>query len=579
MPSGLRGGIVKMKFSKSLLSVLVLGFLVLSCSHSIHVGDPVPVTKDFFPDATFRNYIARTFDTDHDGYLSTDEIYLIRNVHCENMGVKSVKGIEFFPYLQGLWCLNNHISSWNLEGNPHLKGIWCSHNDFTYLDFSDCPELEWVYCFNCDLRSLNVRDNPELAYLECNANPNLKNIDLSQNHKLENLFCSNCGLTSLDLSNNPMLCELAAFKNDLHSIDLSNNRKMKRLDIWDNQNLGDVDISMLDGLQYYNCAKNGITHLDMSGKRELLELVCSYNENLTYLDISDCHKLAFLNLECDWRLPSLDISHNPKLYHLYAFGLNSISTLDISHNPHLIATRQKGTYKDESHLGHVHSYTLDFGGSGDPFDELKHELLVNNGLEPTYEPEVTSDEHDSFIDENDKYGPSSTAEFATRGQAIQALYEKAGSPSVSETSRFTDVPDSYKNAVLWGEQKKICFGYPDICSDTFCPDELISREDFALMAHRFAGYMHFGTAFDYGRTDWYQDYYDIDFYAWGPFTWAMQFQVLLDSNNSPENADKTNAYCYPHGRMTSDDLSRGVDKIFHLSEAASYSSEVNGNGE
>ncbi|MBO7639083.1 MAG: S-layer homology domain-containing protein [Treponema sp.] len=569
-----------MKFSKSLISALLLGFLVLSCSHSIHVGDPVPVTRAFFPDATFRDYVSREFDKDHDGYLSADEIYLIRNVHCENMGVKSVKGIEFFPYLEGLWCLNNHISSWNLEGNPHLKGIWCSHNDFTYLDFSDCPELEWVYCFNCDLRSLNVRDNPELAYLECNANPNLKNLDLSHNPKLENLFCSNCGLTSLDLSNNPMMCELAAFKNDLHSIDLSNNTKMKRLDIWDNPNLGDVDISMLDGLQYYNCAKNGVTHLDMSGKGELLELVCSYNENLTYLDVSECPKLAFLNLECDWRLPSLDISNNPKLYHLYAFGLNSISTLDISHNPHLIATKGDRIPKWESHLGNVYSYTLDFGGSGDPFDELRHELVVNNGLEPTYEPEIPTTEHDSFIDENDKYGPSSTAEFATRGQAIQALYDKAGKPSVSGTSRFTDISSSeYADAIKWGEQNKICFGYPDICSDTFCPDDLISREDFALMAHRFAGYMHFGTAFDYGRTDWYLDYYDIDFYAWGPFTWAMQFQVLLDSNNSPENADKTNAYCYPHGRMTSDDLSRGVDKIFHLSEAASYSAEVNGNGD
>ena len=559
-----------MKSIRKFMGLLLTPLLIASCADitAIHAnGKVVAINAKNFPDPIFRNYVKEAFDLDRNGYLSEYEISHVRNVHCENMGVRSVKGIEYFTELRGLWCLNNHIRSWDLSGNPHITGIWCSHNDFTSLDFSACPELEWVYCFNCNLESLNLKNNPELAYLECNANPNLKELDLSGNPKLENVFASECGLTSLDLSHNPRMCELAAFKNHLSSIDLSNNTELKRLDIWYNEELGNVDISMLTGLQYYNCAKNNVTSLDMTNNPELTMLVCSYNPNLSSLDVSNNPKLAFLNLECDTSLTSLDVSNNPRLYHLYAFGLSSVNEIDITNNSRLLKTYNDGVEKFESHLGRVTSWTLDFGGSGDPFDNLMHEFVVDNAVTVISSPASLSDVPDIVIDTND--GHSGTEDFVTRGEAIQRLYEKAGRPTVRGASNYTDISGSqYANAIKWGEQNNICFGYPNICSDTFCPDELISRQDFALMAHRLAGYLRLGTAFDYGRTDWYDDFYNIDFYAWGPFTWAMQWEVLKPTGNN----------CYPRGRMTQTELQEGADKIFDLSDSASYSDRVNGNG-
>ena len=180
-----------------------------------------------------------------------------------------------------------------------------------------------------------------------------------------------------------------------------------------------------------------------------------------------------------------------------------------------------------------------------------------------------NDVPDSVIDTND--GHSDSENFATRAEAIQALYEAAGSPAVNGSSRFTDVSanETYADAVKWGEDNKICFGYPMISSDTFCPDELISRQDFALMAHRYADYLGFGTAFDYGRTDWFNDFSDIDFYAWGPFTWAIQWRVI--------SYDKDKNICCPHGRLTKAELKAGVAEIFDLDEGASYSGIVGGN--
>ncbi|MBO4638309.1 MAG: hypothetical protein J5710_00990 [Treponema sp.] len=558
-----------MKHFKTVIYALFSSIIIISCSevNYAHASDGIAITRENFPDPNFRAILSTsTYDKDRNGCLSEYEISRIYNLHCENKNIHSLKGIEYLHELRGIWCLNNHISDWDLSGNPNVTGIWCSHNDFTSLDFSDCPKLEWVYCFNCKLKSLNVRNNPELAYMECNANPQLTDLDISCNPKLENLFCSACGLKKLDVSNNPLLCELDAFKNDLRSLDFSNNPHLKRLDVWDNPKLGDVDISTLQGLQFYNCANNGVTKLDMSGNPELVMLICSYNSTLTSLDISDNPKLAFLELQCDYHLSSLDISKNPKLYHLYAFGIRQISTIDISNNPRLVKTYKTGVHKAEPQNGAVYSCTLDFGGSGDYFENLRHELALDDNVNIiTNSPLYNYDSiQDCYYTTNDGH---SSGDFATRGEAIQMLYEKAGSPSISGLPAFSDDSSA---ASRWGKANKICFGYPDICSDDFEPDEYINREDFALMAHRFAGLLHLGTAFDYGRTDWYEDYYDIDFYGWGAFTWAMQFEVLKPFENKTK--------CYPHGRMTKEELKEAVDKIFDLDEAASYSERVNGNG-
>ena len=533
-------------------------------------GPAVPIDEAHFPDANFRAYIREAFDENKDGSLSNAEITLIWNVHCENMNIYSVKGIEYFHELRGLWCKGNHISELDLSGNPIMKGIWCSYNDFTSLDFSDCPVLEWVYCFNCKLKSLNIRNNPELAYLECNSNPDLTTLDISKNSKLENLFCSKCGLTSLDLSKNPLLCELAAFYNDLKTIDVSANPNLKRLDIWHNPKLGNVDVSKLSELQYYNCAWTAMTKIDVTHNPELLELVCGYNKGIRSIDLSHNPKLAYFACECDVNLQSLDLSHNPRLYYLLAFGLSSIDTIDISNNSRLCKAYNFGKYVHETeNLGYVYSMTIDYGGSSDPFDELRHCVCFDDRATIIGEYKGTDDVPDSILDTND--GHKDSEAFATRAEAMQALYEAAGSPAVKGSSRFTDVSANapYAKAVKWGEDHKICFGYPMISSDTFCPDELISRQDFALMAHRFADCMKLGTAFDYGRTDWFKDYSDIDFYAWGPFTWSIQWGVL--------SFDKDHNVCNPHGRLTDKELSAGVYTIFHLDEGAAYSGIVGGN--
>lgn len=531
-------------------------------------GD-IPIDAKHFPDPNFRACVARNSDTDGNNYLDKYEILYTWNMYCENSGVNSIEGIEYFPYLKGLWCKGNNITEIDLSNNPDIEGVWCSFNPLSELDFSGCPKLSWVYCFDCNLEKLNVRNNPKLAYLECNSNPNLTELDLSQNPELENLFCSNCGLTELDVSNNPLLNEITCYYNDLETLDVSNNPLIKRLDVWHNERLKDIDVSNLKEMQYYNIAWTAAKNVNVRSNKHLLELVCGYNDGITSLDLSQNADLAFLTVECDTKLRSLDLSHNPKLYYLMAFGLSSIDDLDFSKNYHLCKAYNEGKYVHETeNLGYVYSMTIDYGGSSDPFDELRHcvalddRVKVNAKFDGTIVP-------DCKLDTND--GLSNNETFITRGQAIQTLYELAGKPAAPAKTRFTDVPSdaSYYAAVKWGEANNICFGYPVICDNEFAGEELINRQDFALMAHRFADYMHFGTAFDYGRSDWFKDSLDMDFYAWGPFTWALQWKVVHIEDN-----DK---YCLPHGRISYSEFKGGLENLMDLDSGATYAQRVGGN--
>ena len=121
-----------MKLLSRMLAVVLTAFFVLPMMSGIDVlaaGD-VPINGSYFPDANFRSVVS-SYDSDGNGVLSAGERNAVRNIHCENMNIHSLQGVEQFPQIQGLWCLGNHISSMDLTGNPELVGVWCSDNDFT----------------------------------------------------------------------------------------------------------------------------------------------------------------------------------------------------------------------------------------------------------------------------------------------------------------------------------------------------------------------------------------------------------------------------------------------------------------
>ena len=543
-----------------LSSALFFSIAIILFGSNIAYAAPiqaVEINESTFPDDAFRAYISGAFDNNGDGILDEEEIILARNIHCEEMGIKSLKGIEYLTELRGLYCMWNEIDSMDLSQNTLLTGVWCSNNNFTSLDFSPNPNLEWVYCYDCNLTSLNVSNNPQMAFIECNTNP-LTVLDVSHNPELEHLTCGSCELTELNLKNNPKLAHLDAFSNNLISIDVSNNPKMKRLDIWDNPGLGNVDISNNPGLQYYNCASNDVSSLDVSNNPELQKLICSYND-ISSLDLSNNPKLSCLYCE-DNRLTSLNLSNNPKIHYLQA-AINDISDLSFENNPYLVKTYKEGVFNKE---WYGCSWTINYGGKDSTGGDSILYIWINEGvnINAEYKGSVKTGENyspmDSSLNEND---------LLMREQVAQSLYEMADTIDVVRTeTRFSDVEpySEYGSAILWCEENAICMGYPDFTSDTFGMGKYITRQDMYFMLMRYSEALGLKRDIDFGRADDYMDYYDVDYEHWEAITWAATLNILVGKGS--EGAEKDQLRIDPYGRATRAEYEEAVRLLYEANE-------------
>ena len=518
---------------------------------------PVKITSSTFPDPNFRSYVSSAFDKDKNGTIDADELLVARNVWCNNMGIKSLQGIEYLTELRGLYCMDNQLTTMDLSKNQHITGVWCSGNLFTSLDFSSTPTLQWVYCYDCQLTSLNVAQNPEMSYIECNSNP-LKKIDVSHNPVLEHLMCGDCDLTELDLSHNPNMQHLDAFRNKFKTLDVTCCPKMKRLDVWDNPYLGSIDVSKCPGLQYYNCSNNGATSVDVSHNPELNKFICSYNK-LKEVDVSHNPKLAYFDCMQN-ELKGLDLSHNPNLRFLQAF-INDFTELDIGYNPFLIKAREEGKYTDVWNYGKFDSWKIDYGGDtstgGDNIFFIAYDKTVN--LDKTLKAAFPEDTDDEYIGD--------TSQLITREAAVQTLYEMAGKPDVgSLKSRFTDVEHGawYENALIWGEKNALFLGYPYALADTFGVGKWVTREDVALMLMRYSEYKNYERAIDFGRSDDFMDYYEVDFDHWEAICWACTWHII--EGKGEEGAPKEERLIDPHGKATRTEFTEMINRMLEVNK-------------
>lgn len=512
----------------------------------------VKINATTFPDPKFRALISGCdYDKNGDGSLSVEDITDIRNIYCQGMGIKSLKGIEYLKELRGIYCKDNEISDWDLSHNKLLTGIWCSGNKFTKLDFTGLDDLIWVYCHdNPKLTTLNVRNNPKMAYIECNSTP-LKELDVTKNPELEHLMCGTCGLTKLDLSHNPKLQHLDCFQNKFTSLDLSHNPLLKRLDIWNNEKLGNVNINNLKGLQTYNCAKTGIKTLDVSHHPELYKLICSYN-SLTSLDISKNPKLVILECQ-DNALTSLNLSKNPQLRFLWA-AHNKFTSLDLSSNPYLIKVYHEGTYVRETNVDE--EWYIDLGGDVSTGDDNKLYLWVNIGVK-------INDVSKGTPAAQEKYSPLDPgvkeSDCLTRGYVMNYLYEMAGKPSVSKyKSSFKDVAGTeYEAAIVWGELSAMTMGFPEFLGDYFAPNKWITRQDLTFMLMRYSEAFKLKRDIDFGRSDEYLDYYDIDSDHWEAVCWCATWDIIEGKGGSAKSQQRFD----PYGRVTMADLKQAIANL------------------
>ena len=364
---------------KRILSIFLCLIMVFSLlPFTASAASAVPINEETFPDPVFREYVLKIVGSSVLTEEKAQQIEVldvsddnIKEVLGDRAPITSLMGIRYLRYVKDLNCSgqelkktlnleqNSRVEKLNCSGNQ-LTGLWfhkgsllryldCSVNQFTALNLSKNPELTELYCGNNKLTSLDLSANkklqkigagsnklttldtrnlPELTYLNLWGNDDLKSIDVSKNPKLEFLSAAHGKLTSLNVSNNRMLVELYVYNNQLTALDVRSNYMLKKLDCYENQ-ITALDLSSNVSLEDLGVNDNPITELDLRAQSNLQKLSCSAMK-LTKLDVSRCTEL--LKLYCnDNQIETLDLRSNKKLRALECQN-NRLSWLDLSSN-------------------------------------------------------------------------------------------------------------------------------------------------------------------------------------------------------------------------------------------------------
>ncbi len=108
-----------------------------------------------FPDARFAAYMIDYFDENSDGGISPAEAAKITEIECNEMGIESLKGIEYCTNLTYLECDENRLTSLNISKNTKLTVLYCYYNQLKTLNVSNKKLIE-LYCEENPLTTLDV---------------------------------------------------------------------------------------------------------------------------------------------------------------------------------------------------------------------------------------------------------------------------------------------------------------------------------------------------------------------------------------------------------------------------------------
>lgn len=206
----------------------------------------VALTVENFPDKNFREWLSKQGYV-IDGVLTEAKIEGVKHINVAKMGIKNLKGIEYFKNLKSLVCSDNQLSALNVSNNTHLEILQCYGNQLSALDVSKNVALEEIRCHSNQLTSLDVSNNTALKKLWCHSNQ-MTTLCVPKNSALTELYCYSNQLTTLDVSNNPDLTGLFCENNKLITLDVSNNPALIRLHCHQNQIKDEAMDALIEGL-------------------------------------------------------------------------------------------------------------------------------------------------------------------------------------------------------------------------------------------------------------------------------------------------------------------------------------------
>ncbi|MCU6686424.1 CotH kinase family protein [Dorea acetigenes] len=117
-----------------------------------------------------------------------------------------------------------------------------------------------------------------------------------------------------------------------------------------------------------------------------------------------------------------------------------------------------------------------------------------------------------------------------RAQFATILHRIEGTPKVTYTNRFPDVPDEqfYSDAVLWAAEAKVVTGYTD--SGYFGTNDPITREQMVVMMYRYADYKGYDTS-KTAEISRFTDAGTVSEFAEEAMKWAVENEIISGKKN------------------------------------------------
>ena len=275
-----------MKFTKLLVSVFAAAIgIAMVPAVTATAASGIKIDEAHFPDAAFRAYLKNYFDLDVNGYLSSGEI-------------KEIDHLSFFK--------SDKVS--NLKGIEYLtsvENLYFDSEKLTYCDLSKVSKLKMV-SIRSDIETLDVSKNANLEYIWIESN-NLKSLNVSNNKKIKDiLLTGNAQFSSFDVSKNTALESFVIYSNQLKSLDLTKNTRLKTLGIVTSKEFSSIKL----------------------GKNTALIDLSIDDSTLKSIDLSGCTKLEKLYIK-SYELTSIDLQKNTRLKHVDVFS-TEVNELDVS---------------------------------------------------------------------------------------------------------------------------------------------------------------------------------------------------------------------------------------------------------
>lgn len=355
----------------------------------------IPLIEKYFPNSDFRDYLQEgtsngnypAADTDLDGFLTVSELKAVKKINCGELGITSIKGIEYFINLELLWGGMSEIPEYDLSRNVNLVELHLGSNDAaTEVDLSKNTKLQELDCAEMEnLKSVKLGNQPDLktadfsrtaiSELDISRCPNLKKavyegevehyidtVDYDYNNQYYLSVPSECrfgipvddkhfpddgfrafildkycqgstgtGFLSVDTIDgveNMWIYDMGWGIKNLKGIEYF--PELRYLFFDHAPEVTDIDVSMNTELESLDVSKSKIIDLDVTNNSKLRGLDCS-DTGLIHLDVSKNIELEYLDLDGCASISKIDLTKNAKLKEFSCIG-SGIRSIDISKN-------------------------------------------------------------------------------------------------------------------------------------------------------------------------------------------------------------------------------------------------------